>query len=88
MVERYAEVSVEGTRKVQCRITEPTGKERARQILVFLTTVGAIAAACMILAGVSQLSFLSTCHCFQNQISVDFVPANPEGIFDFIMWIL
>jgi hypothetical protein len=54
MVERYAEVSVEGTRKVQCRITDPSGKERARQILVFLTTVAAIAAACMILAGVSD----------------------------------
>ena len=52
MADRYAEVSVDG--RMQSRIIEPSGRERARQILLFLTTVGAVAAACMILAGVSK----------------------------------
>jgi uncharacterized membrane protein len=56
MASRYTEVSVQGSTRVSTRIIEPTGRERARQVLVFLTTAAAIAAACMIIAGVSTNS--------------------------------
>jgi hypothetical protein len=53
MASRYTEVSVQGSTRVSTRIIEPTGREKARQVLVFFTTAAAIAAACMIIAGVS-----------------------------------
>jgi hypothetical protein len=56
MASRYTEVSVQGSTRVSTRIIEPTGREKARQVLVFLTTAAAIAAACMIIAGVSTIS--------------------------------
>ena len=39
--------------KIPCRIREPTAKDRARQIMMGLTSVLAVIAFCMVLAGVS-----------------------------------
>ena len=58
VTDRYTEVSVQGSSKVPSRILEPTGREKARQVLIFLTTVAAVAAACMVLAGVSAFPFV------------------------------
>lgn len=45
--------------KTACRIREPTAKDRARQIMMGLTTVLAVVAVCMVLAGVSILYMFS-----------------------------
>jgi hypothetical protein len=69
MASRYTEVSVQGSTRVSTRIIEPTGREKARQVLVFLTSAAAIAAACMIIAGVSieKRGASVSCHLLCNK---------------------
>jgi hypothetical protein len=43
----------EETMRVPSRIREPTGRDRARQVMLGMTTALAVVAVCMVLAGVS-----------------------------------
>jgi hypothetical protein len=60
MVEEIEYEAPAGSSKTPSRIREPTAKDRARQIMMGLTTILAVVAVCMVLAGVSTVLVL--CH--------------------------
>jgi hypothetical protein len=65
----------EESMRVPSRIRDPTGRDRARQVLLGMTTALAVVAVCMVLAGVSERIFRWAWLILDLQVTVNCIPS-------------